>query len=207
PLGLGVAVLLNQEFRGRTVARVCLLLPWATPPIIVALMFWWIFNASYGIMNFTLLTSGAIPERISFFSTPFIVLNTLAIIFVWKVFPLYAILFLSSLQNVPAEVLESSSLYGAGRIRRFRRIVFPYLKPTLAINCVLNALLSLLYSFDLVVAITLGGPGYESYMLSFYAYLTTFWYLDAGYGATIAYFTTALALIFAFASIKLWYKS
>lgn len=206
PLGLGVALLLNEQFRGRTIARVCLLLPWATPPVVVALMFWWIFNAAYGIVNFSMVEVGAFAEDLSFFSTPFLVLNVLSIIFAWKVFPLYAIIFLSSLQNVPTEVVESSKVYGASSFRRFTRITLPYLKPTIGVNAILNALLSLLYSFDLVVAITKGGPGYESYMLSFYAYLTTFWYLDAGYGATIAYFTTIVGVVFAFIVISRWYK-
>jgi ABC-type sugar transport system permease subunit len=205
PLALGISLLLNEDIKGRTVGRVLLLLPWATPPVVVSLMFNWIFDANMGIINFFLLSTGLTSQKISFYSTPSVVLNSLVIVFVWKVFTLYSIIFLSSLQNIPHEIIESSKVYGARSFKRFRYIIFPYLKPTMVTCIILNGVLSLLYSFDIVIAITKGGPGYESYMLAFYAYLQTFWYLDIGYGSTIAYFTTIVAVLFAFVALR-WYK-
>ncbi|WP_309493265.1 sugar ABC transporter permease [Candidatus Hecatella orcuttiae] len=205
PAGLGTALLLSQEFKGNTFGRVLLLLPWATPPIVVSLIFWWIFNSAYGIVNWLLKTLGLIPAAISFFSTPFLVLNILALFFCWKVFTLYGLLFLSALQNVPKEIVESVKIYKAGVLSRFKYVIWPHIKGIFVINCILNAILSLLYSFDIVISITKGGPGTESYVLTFYSYLTTFWYLNAGYGATLAYVVTLIGLVFAFTALR-WYK-
>jgi len=194
PLAIGIALLLNEKFHGRTFARVCLLLPWATPPVVVAGMFKWMMDAAYGIINYFLLITGVLTERISFFSSMEFALNGLIVIFTWKMAPVFTIILLSALQNRPIEVLESAKVYGAGVFERFRCVTLPYLKNTLIIIIVLSILLTLIFNFDLVISITSGGPGYATYTSYFYSYITTFWFLNAGYGAAVAYVVMFICL-------------
>ena len=201
PLALGVALLLNEEFPGRSVARVCLLIPWALPPIVVAIMFSFMMNTSYGVINYILKATGLTATSIPFFGDPKLALNSLIIVNLWKVTPLYAIIFLSALQNIPVETVESAKVYGANAWQRFRRITLPYIRPTIIVIAILTALLSL-QVFDIIISITYGGPGYNTYMLYFYAYRSTFEFLDAGYGATIAYIVTLISVGFALAIIR-----
>jgi len=196
PLAIGLALVLNEDFPGRTLARVCLLIPWAMPPITVAIMFSYILNTSFGVVNFLLRSLGLTATSITFFGDPNLALNSLVLINLWKITPLYAIIFLSALQNIPSEVVESAKVYGANAVRRFTTVTLPYLRPTVVVIAILSGLLSL-QVFDIIISITNGGPGFKTYMLYFYAYKVTFDWLDAGYGATVSYIVTAISVIFA----------
>jgi len=208
PLGLGIALLLNQEFRGRSVARVCLLIPWATPPIVCAMMFSIFLHPYYGTINYTMQWLGLVPQEFRIFSNPQIALFGLVIVSMWKSAPLFAFIFLSGLQALPTEILESAKVYGASSFAVFRKIILPYLKPTLAVNCILSGFLALAgtQAFDLVIGITHGGPGYNTYMLYFLSYTIAFPWNLLGYGATIAWVVTIISVIFALVLLKLWYK-
>ncbi|MEM2902527.1 MAG: sugar ABC transporter permease, partial [Candidatus Bathyarchaeia archaeon] len=151
PLALGVALLLNEEFPGRSVARVCLLIPWALPPIVVAIMFSFMMNTSYGIVNYILKAVGLTTTSIAFFGDPKLALNSLILVNLWKVTPLYAIIFLSALQNIPVETVESAKVYGAGAWQRFRKVTLPCIRPTIIIIAILTALLSL-QVFDIIIS-------------------------------------------------------
>lgn len=195
PLALGIALLLNENFRGRTLARVSLLLPWATPPVVVAGMFKWMLDRAWGIVNYLLEITWLAPEGYNFLSDPKIAINSLILVFLWKMVPVYSIITLSSLQNVPTDVLDSAKVYGANVFKRFTKVYLPYLRSSLAVLCVLSVLMSLVFNFDLVMALTSGGPGYYTYTLYFLGYITTFWFLNAGYGVSIAYIVMVICLV------------
>jgi len=208
PLGLGIALLLNEEFRGRSFARACLLIPWSTPPIVAALTFFISLNPSFGPITYALEQSGIFPFQFSIFGDPDLALFGLAVVSLWKSAPLFAFIFLSALQNLPIEAVESAKVYGASSFMIFRKVTLPFLKPTLAVNCILSGILALsgTQAFDIVVGITGGGPGYHTYMLYYLGYMTAFPWNDLGYGSTISYIVTIIAVVFATVLLKLWYK-
>jgi len=208
PLGLGIALLLNEEFRGRSFARACLLIPWSTPPIVAALTFFLSLNPGFGPINYLLELLGIIPPKFSIFGNPNLALFALASVSLWKSASLFAFIFLSALQNIPTEPVESAKVYGASSFTVFRKVTLQYLKPTIAVNCILSCILSLsgTQAYDLVAGITGGGPGYHTYMLYYLAYMTAFPWNNLGYGATISYIITFIAVIFAIILLRLWYK-
>jgi len=201
PASLALALLVNENFKGRSVLRASLLLPWATPPIVMAVMFDFIFSDTFGIVNYVIQTLRIVSSPVEFFANPHLALIMLVLIAAWKDIPLFAFIFLSALQNIPTEVVDSAKVYSAGTFARFRHVTFPYLKPTMAVNSILAAILSV-QVFDIVIGITNGGPGYSTYMLYFLAYLTSFPFLHLGYGATIAYVVAIIAVVFAFAVLR-----
>lgn len=201
PIGLGLALLVNENFKGRSILRASLLLPWATPPIVMAVMFDFIFSDTFGVVNYLIQSLHIVSQPIEFFANPQLALVMLVLTASWKNIPLFAFIFLSALQNIPAEIVESAKVYNAGTFSRFRHITFPYLKPTMAVNSILAAILSV-QVFDIVIGITNGGPGRSTYMLLFLAYLTSFPFLHLGYGATMAYVVAIIAVVFAFAVLR-----
>ncbi|TMF62495.1 MAG: sugar ABC transporter permease [Chloroflexi bacterium] len=196
-IALGAAVVLNQDFPGRRIARACLLIPWALPPVVVAAMFEWFLDARRGLLGAWLTNLGITTHPPAFFGGIPGTLFTLVGIHVWKTFPLLAIMFLVALQYLPQETLHAARIDGANMLKRFRYVVLPHLRPTIIAAVVIELLITL-QLFDLIYALTLGGPGaYSTYNLYFYAYKNTFEYQDFGYGAVLAYIVSALVIIFA----------
>lgn len=195
PIGLGVALVLNQEFRGRALARACLLIPWALPPVVVASMFQWFLDGRRGLLSPWLVQLGVVEEAPRFFSGVPGTLVTLVGIHVWKTFPLMALIILVALQYLPRDTIHAAQIDGATAWRRFRFITLPFLLPTLGVALIIQLLVTI-QLFDLIFALTGGGPGaYSTYNLYFYAFKTSFEHSDLGYGAVLAYVVTAIAVV------------
>jgi multiple sugar transport system permease protein len=201
PAGLGLALLLNEKFRGRSILRSTLLLPWATPPIVTAVMFTFIFSDNFGVVNYALLSLHIVSQPVLFFANPHTALLMLVLVASWKNIPLFGFIFLSALLNIPAEVVESAKIYKASSFQRFRRITFQYLKPTLVTCSILGVILSV-QVFDIIWGMTKGGPGYSTYMLYYLAYFTSIPYLHLGYGATMAYVVSIISVIAALGVLR-----
>ena len=196
-VAMGAAVVLNQDFPGRRIARACLLIPWALPPVVVAAMFEWLLDSRRGLMGFFITQLGISDHYPSFFGGIPGTLFTLVGVHVWKTFPLLAIMFLVALQYLPQETVQAARIDGATMLRRFRYVVLPHLRPTIIAGLIIELLITL-QLFDLIYALTGGGPGaYSTYNLYFYAYKNTFEYTDFGYGAVLAYVVSALVIGFA----------
>jgi len=121
----------------------------------------------------------------------------LTAIHIWKTFPLVALIFLVALQYLPEETMQAARIDGASRWRRFRHVVLPFLRPTLIAAVIIQVLITL-QLFDLIFALTGGGPGrYSTYNLYFYTFKTTFEQTDFGYGAVLAYIVTAFVVVLA----------
>jgi multiple sugar transport system permease protein len=196
-LGLGVALVLHQEFPGRRFARACLLVPWALPPVVVAAMFQWLLDSRRGLLGAWLVDLGIARHPPLFFGGIPGTLFTLVGIHVWKTFPLLALMFVVALQYLPAESLQAARIDGATALQRFRYVILPHLRPTIVAAVIIELLITL-QLFDLIYALTLGGPGaYSTYNLYFYAYKNTFEYSSFGYGAVLAYVVSAIVIAFA----------
>ncbi len=182
-LGLGIALLLNRAFFGRGIVRAINLIPWAIPMVVVAVGFRWMFDTRYGIFN-------DILDRLFGFNTPWLIQfwpARIAVIWtnVWKSTPFLAIVFLAALQAVPQDMYEASRVDGAGRIRSFFSITLPLIMPQV-VTIGLFMLVWQLASFDLIYAMTGGGPGYATQVLAYSIYQVAFAGLNYGYASAIS---------------------
>lgn len=195
-IGLGVALVLNQEFPGRMLVRASLLIPWALPPVVVAAMFQWFLDGRRGLLSPWLIQLDVVDSAPPFFSGVPGTLYTLVGIHVWKTFPLIALIFLVSLQYLPRETVHAAQIDGANTWRRFRYVTLPFLLPTIAVALIIQLLVTI-QLFDLIFALTGGGPGaYSTYNLYFYAFKTSFEHTNLSYGAVLAFVVTVIVIFF-----------
>ena len=180
-LGFATALMLNQSFRGRGVARAAVLIPWAIPTSVSAMMWKFIYNDQYGLFNDILLKLGLIDGYKAWLTTdPFL---CLVITDVWKTFPYMALLILAGLQMLPADLYESAMLDGAGVVKRFRYITLPLVKRTLLVAMLFRTL-DAFRVFDLISVMTGGSVGTES--IAIYSQKQMMSFLNFGYGSAPA---------------------
>jgi multiple sugar transport system permease protein len=157
-LGLAVALVLNERFPGRRLARATLLIPWALPPVVVAAMFQWFLDSRRGLLGEWLTNAGLVEQPPVFLGGVPGTLFMLTAIHIWKTFPLLALMFLVALQYLPEETMQAARIDGARRWQRFRHVVLPFLRPTLVAAVIIQVLITI-QLFDLIFALTGGGPG------------------------------------------------
>lgn len=203
-IGVLVALLLNQRFTGRNVLRVLVILPWALPTIVNAMMWRLNFNPDYGSVNALLTQLGILDGYRSWLGSPDSALNTVMFADVWKNYPLVTLLVLAALQSIPDDLFEAARLDGASAWRRFRAITFPAIVGALSVALVLRTI-DAFKIFDIIYVMTRGGPVDSTKTLSFYVYQESFSYLRAGSGAAYAILMTLLcAVLIALYMLLLW---
>lgn len=193
-LGVLVALLLDQSFRGRAAARALLVLPLAMPTIVSAMMWRLIFNPQFGSLNALLLQAHVIDAYRSWLGVPGLAMNMVIIADVWKNYPLVAVIVLAALQIVPRELHEAAVIDGAGALRRFWAVTFPVLLPPLSVALVLRTI-EAFKVFDIVYIMTRGGPADATKTASFFVYDQSFSYLQAGAGASYALIVVAISMV------------
>ena len=184
-IGVLVALLLNQRFVGRNVLRVLVILPWALPTIVNAMMWRLNFNPDYGSVNALLSQLGLIDSYRSWLGSPDSALHAVMLADIWKNYPLVTLLVLAALQSVPEDLYEAARLDGASAWRRFRAITFPAIVGPLGVALVLRTI-DAFKVFDIIYVMTRGGPLDSTKTLSFFVYQESFSYLRAGSGAAYA---------------------
>lgn len=152
-LGLAVALLLHQEFKGRALVRAAVLVPWAIPTIVSAKMWGWMLHDQFGVINAWLQSWGWIAEPIAWTSEPAYALWTVVAVDVWKATPFMALLILAALQTLPKDCYEAARIDGVSRWRVFRDVTLPLIAPALAVAVVFR-LLDALRVFDLIYVLT-----------------------------------------------------
>ena len=192
-LGILTALLLNESFVGNAVLRVGMLLPWALPATVAGLVWKWVFLDSWGALNAGLFSAGLIDNYIAWLTTPDLARMAVVVVFIWTQLPLTAIFLLASLQAIPGELYDAAAVDGAGVFRRFWTITLPGIRPMLVI-VTLYAVLMAFTNFDIVYALTQGGPGTATTMLTYFTWVESFKKLDFGAGS-------ALAVVIALASL------
>ena len=125
PLGVLVALLLNQEFKGRWLLRSIVLVPWAVPTLVNSTLWNWIFNTQYGAANRLLMQFNLISEPIIWFDSPMKAMGVIVFADTWRMLPLYVLMMLASLQTIPQSQIEAAILDGAGAFSRFRNVILP----------------------------------------------------------------------------------
>ena len=183
--GLLVALLLNENFRGRTLCRSLLVIPWALPTIVNAIMWRLIYQPDFGVLNAALTQSGMLAGYRSWLGDPGIAMYAVVVADVWKNYPLVALIVLAALQNAPTELYEAATLDGAGPLRRFQVVTWPVIAPALLVAIVLRSI-EALKVFDIIYAMTRGGPASATKTMSFFVYEESFRFLRVGSGASYA---------------------
>jgi multiple sugar transport system permease protein len=195
-LGILISLLLNQKFAGARVLQVLILIPWAVPPVMAGILWRWMFAGNVGIINSVLYSFGFIDNYISFFGNPSSAKVTVLVAQLWKDVPLASILLLAALQTIPEEIYEAADLDGAGSWNKFWYITVPFLKPSLIVILILQTLISFV-TFDLIFAMTGGGPADATTFIAWYTYNEIFTNLNLGRGAALAFVIAALTLVVA----------
>lgn len=197
-LGMVGALLLNAKFRGRGVIRGLVLVPWATPSVLVALMWMWILDPNLGVLNRILHgvgLQGANP--VAWLADRHTALPTLMFIDIWQGIPFFAIMILAALQGVPGELHDAAKVDGANPWKTYWRIVLPLIMPTVLITVILRLIWTANY-FDLILILTNGGPANATLTLPLDAYQTAYKASDFGGGATLGVVQAILLAILVF---------
>jgi multiple sugar transport system permease protein len=184
-LGVLVALLLNQEFYGRFFVRALVVLPWALPTIVNAMMWRLIFNPEFGSWNALLTQLHLIDAYRSWLGDPATVMNMVILADVWKNYPLVTLIVLAALQIIPPELYQAAAIDGAGAWRQFWKITFPEILGPLSVAIMLR-MIDAFKVFDIIYVMTRGGPADATKTVSFYVYQESFSYLRAGSGAAYA---------------------
>lgn len=192
-LGLGAALLLDAPFRGRGLARALVTVPWAAPPVAVALIFVWIFNAQYGVFNWALRGLGIPAGQENWLDTPSLALPAILLTTIWQIFPFAAVVILAALQGVSPELKEAATIDGAGRVGVFRAVVWPTIRPSVTLLALFLTIWSL-RRFDLIWLMTQGGPIGATETLVIRLYREAFVFRDLGAGAAVGMVGLAVAL-------------
>lgn len=151
--GLAVALLLNQDFRGRAFVRAAVLVPWAIPTVVSAKMWGWMLHDQYGLVNHWLLGLGLINDPIAWTADPGYALWTTVAVDVWKTTPFMALLILAALQTLPRDIYEAARVDGVHPLRVFWRVTLPLIRTPLMV-AVIFRLLDALRVFDLIYVLT-----------------------------------------------------
>jgi multiple sugar transport system permease protein len=192
--GLGVALLLNSKIRLANFLKIFILLPWAIPAVVGGLLWKWILNSDFGILNGILYSLGIIKDYIPFLANPTLAKISIILAHIWKEGPLVSIFFLSGLQLIPNELYEAARIDGGGGWRIFRLITLPLLKPIFLVVVVYETMTAIL-TFDVIYVLTGGGPGDSTALISWFAYAEIFKSLNLGHGIALAIIIALITLV------------
>jgi multiple sugar transport system permease protein len=194
-VAMALALLLNRNLPLRALWRALALVPWAMPLTMTALVWRWILDGQWGILNYILLRLGIISQSISWLSSPFWLWPSILIVDAWAGFPFVFVNLLSGLQSIPREMYEAARIDGAGPWTIFWRITVPMMRPIIA-TIVLLSIIIHLREFATIWLLTSGGPGIRSTTLSPLVYVTSFRFFKMGYGASIGIVLMLIGLVF-----------
>jgi multiple sugar transport system permease protein len=194
-LALATALVLNQQFRGRGVARTWIVVSFIVPTIVIAILWRWMLNAGFGIVNWLLTTIGIVGEPIDFLGSASLALPTVVGINAWRWFPFLALIVLAGLSTIPNNVYDAARVDGASRWQVFHTIELPLLQPVLFVVGLLGTLWSF-NIFDVIWLLTQGGPADATQTLPVLIYQRAFDGFALGEASAIAVLFAIFLLIF-----------
>lgn len=195
-IGLGQAVLLNKTFVGRAFARAALILPWATPWLVIGIIWKWYLDPDVGALPSLLGPTGLGDSESPFLASPNSALFFAVLSATWRQAALSGLILLAGLQAVPSQLVEAARVDGASSWTVFRNVVMPALRPVMVGVIILNSLYACL-QFDVVFVMTGGGPGDATQLISILLYRQLFVFNDFGVGSVVAVFLSLGAVLFA----------
>ncbi len=193
-IGTAAGIFLYRDFLGVGVLRSIVLLPWVLPGAISAVLWTWVFSPSWGVLNGVLRKLGLIDHSIGWLTDPRLAFFSVTVAHVWTQVPFSIVLIMVALSTINPEVMEAAVIDGASAWQRFSFIVFPQIKAIVVVLLVYNALTAFT-SYDLVYAMTGGGPGTATTLLSFQIWKESFSMYDFGAGAAVAFIVVAISAV------------
>ncbi len=202
--GFALALLLNKKFPGRAIFRSISLIPWVTPGVLIALMWRWIYDGNFGVLNDLLMRLGVIENAIPFLSQRATAFPLVILTIVWQGIPFFALMILAGLQGIPAELYEASDIDGANGFQKLFRITIPSLKNTIFVTTLLR-IIWVANSVDVIFNMTSGGPAYSTQTLSVYIFNQGN-ALNLGYASTMSIIMSLLLLTVAVPYLRTMFK-
>jgi len=194
-MGLFTALALNQPIPARNIIRGVVLIPWAVPTVVTLVIWGWMYNDLYGILNFILLRLGILKQPHNWLSNPSTAMASVVVVNIWRGFPFFALVILAGLQTIPEELYEAARIDGAGFWAQFWHVTLPGITTMIMIVTLLSTIWTI-GDFTIVWVLTQGGPGYATHLLSTYTFATAFLGRELSKGVAIS--TTLLPLLLLF---------
>ena len=189
-IALPIALFLNRTFRGRGIVRVAMMIPYITPPAVVALLFAYMFDGNFGAVNDILVKMGILDRYVSWLSDPTGSFAVTVAAMVWYGQPLMALILLAALQTIPQALYDAANVDGASAWQRFRFVTLPHLMPTI-LFLVLLRLIWMSNHIDMIFVLTQGGPGFANYTAAVYSFKLTNQF-EIGYASAVAVVLTLI---------------
>ncbi len=200
-LGLGLALLLNNQIRGRGFFRASLLVPMMLPTVVVGVVWRLMLNPNFGAINGTLKEFDINTESLTWTASPKLAMLSVIAVDVWQWTPFVFLVLLAGLQAIPQEPYEAALIDGSNRWQTFWHVTLPLLKPSILIVLLLRTM-DLLRVFDQIFILTEGGPGFATETISLYIYRAAFRFFDFGYAAAMSFVLLALTNVISALYIK-----
>lgn len=192
-LGLVAALAMNHVSHASSFVRSAITIPWAAPPVAVALIFAWIFNNQYGVANFMLKRLGLTDRYLHWLDNPSLALPAILIVTIWMTFPICALILLAAMQSIATDQYEAATIDKASPFNRFLNVTLPGIRPTIYIVTLLLSIWAL-RRFDIIWVLTQGGPIRSTTTLVVELYRQAFQNRDLGLSAAIGVIGVALSL-------------
>jgi len=202
PLGLAIAILLNQRFKFRGVARATILLPYVLSGTVLGLIWKWIYNPNHGALNALLVQLGLISEYVAWLARPTRALQMVILVNLWQGTPWAIIMYLAGLQTIPLELYDAAKVDGASGWQTLFKVTLPLLTPITLAMLVLKTVWTF-QVFDIVWVLTRGGPASATQVVSYYIYYSSFFQLKFGYAAAMSYILLGIILVLVFIYYRL----
>jgi len=193
--GLAMALVLNQQFRGKNLARAFLLLPFIVPTVLSTIAWMWILDPTFSVVNWLLVHGGVIKSGFSWLGNATLAMVSIIVVNTWRGMPFYGITLLAGLQTISPDLYEAAAIDGATTRQRFRHVTLPLLKPVLIIVTMFSVIFTF-SDFQLVYALTHGGPANATQLFATWAFDIGMSGGQLGLGAAVALsMLPALALV------------
>jgi multiple sugar transport system permease protein len=183
--GLGMALVMNQTFRGRNMVRASLLLPFIVPTALSTVAWMWILDPTFSVVNWLLVHGGVITSGYSFLGNSTLAMGSLIVVNSWRGMPFYGITLLAGLQTISADLYEAAAIDGATGLQRFLYVTLPVIRPVLIIVTMFSVIFTF-GDFQLIYALTHGGPANATHVFSTWSFDIGMSAGQLGMGAAVA---------------------
>jgi len=200
-LGLALALILNQSFRGQRASRALMLLPWVAPTVLSALAWLWLLDPQFSALSWLLIQLHLISSNLNFLGTATSARASLIVVNIWRGLPYFAIGYLAGLQSISKDLYEAAAIDGATGWQAFRRITWPLLAPITTILVAFSSIFTLT-DFQLIWTITRGGPTDATQVFTTLAYQRAITAGQLGEGAAIAVSPIVFMVVLAFFVVR-----
>lgn len=205
-IGLGTALLLHRRFPLRPLARALFILPWAVPYVAAALIWGWMFDFEFGVLNYLIQGTGLVEQKLNFLLACPDAFISLTGVSIWKLFPLGTVMLLAGLQTIPEEYYQAAQVDGAGPVQSFWYITLPGLRNVSIMLTLLITIWSFGRSFAIIFLLTEGGPAGCTETIVIRSYLEAFKFFHVGTASAIGVIVLLISLAFSVAYLAVMYR-